>query len=60
MSNSGGICDSALDVSSEFEGVRDAVIRPIIVEPEGAPREYSVSDFICSEEGKHLSADNIH
>ena len=30
-------------------GVRDAIIKPLIVEPEGAPREYTVSEFICKE-----------
>lgn len=55
MSNSEGICDSALDVDTELVGVRDAVIRPLIVEPEGAPREYSVSDFVCSDDSESES-----
>jgi len=28
-------------------GMSDTVIRPLIVEPEGAPREYTISDFVC-------------
>lgn len=28
-------------------GTSDTVIRPVIVEPEGAPRDYTVSNFVC-------------
>ena len=60
VSNNGGICDSALEVDSELVGVGDAVIRSLIVEPEGAAREYSVSDFICADSGELLKQDHQH
>ena len=49
MSNDGGICDSSSNVDNSLVGVQDRVIRPLIVEPEGAPRDYTVSEFICQQ-----------
>ena len=28
-------------------GMSDTVIRPLVVEPEGTPRDYTISDFVC-------------
>lgn len=44
------ICDSDKSVRSDLVGVRDTVIRPLLAEPEGAPRDYTISEFICVNE----------
>lgn len=36
---------------SDRIGLTDTVIKPILVEPEGAKREYTISDFICMPNG---------
>lgn len=47
ISNDDLVCDSAAAVDNTLIGVRDAIIKPLIVEPEGAPREYTISEFVC-------------
>lgn len=49
-----GICASSLPVSQEYVGVQDAVRRVLLVEPEGASREYTVSEYICAESGLYV------
>ncbi|XP_067934596.1 ovostatin-like isoform X3 [Watersipora subatra] len=44
--NNASVCPPGSEMAS-LVGMSDAVIRPVIVEPEGNPREYTVSDFVC-------------
>lgn len=32
---------------TDLIGMSDTVIRPVVVDPEGTPREYTISDFVC-------------
>jgi len=45
------ICSSD-KVVSKLIGIRDAANKTLLVEPEGAERDYSISEFICKEDGK--------
>lgn len=49
--NNDGICESDVPVSEEYIGAQDAVRRILLVEPEGASREYTVSEFVCVGSG---------
>ncbi|XP_067934593.1 ovostatin-like [Watersipora subatra] len=44
--NNPSVCPSGSEMAT-LVGMSDTVIRPVIVEPEGTPREYTVSDFVC-------------
>ncbi|XP_067934592.1 alpha-2-macroglobulin-like protein 1 [Watersipora subatra] len=44
--NNPSVCPLGSEMAS-LVGMSDTVIRPVIVEPEGTPREYTVSDFVC-------------
>merc|ERR1719334_1651763 len=32
-----------------YEGIRDAIVKPLLVEAEGIPQDYSMNDLICPE-----------
>lgn len=44
-----GICDGSQAVNEDLVGVQDAIIKPLIVEAEGAERSYSNSEYICRD-----------
>lgn len=39
----------------EMAGMKDTVIQPVLVAPEGSPRQYTVSDLICIKSGDDLT-----
>ena len=49
--NAPGVCPSGSKMS-DIVGLSDTVIKPLIVEAEGVAREYTVSDYICLNNGK--------
>lgn len=49
--NNDGVCNSSLAVSDEYTGEQDAVRKPLLVEPEGASREYTVGEYLCTQSG---------
>jgi len=44
--NQPSLCPAGSQMTRQI-GSSDTVIRPVVVEPEGSPREYTVSDFVC-------------
>ena len=44
--NNPSVCPANSQMAN-LVGMSDTVIRPVIVEPEGTPRDYTVSDFVC-------------
>ncbi|XP_067933197.1 pregnancy zone protein-like [Watersipora subatra] len=47
IQNEPDLCSDNKTIDESLVGVRDAIIKGLIVEPEGAPRDYTVSEFIC-------------
>ena len=44
--NDNTVCPTGSVMSAQI-GMSDTIIRPVVVEPEGSPRDYTVSDFVC-------------
>ena len=49
------VCGNRI-MATDQVGVRDAVVRPLLVEAEGEPQEYSRTSFICPDEGEKRGA----
>ena len=46
-----GVCGNKIFAADQV-GVRDAVVRPLLVEPEGEPQEYTKTSFVCPPQGQ--------
>jgi len=47
VTSEAGICGNDLQVNTGYLGLKDAVRRPLLVEPEGKEEEYARSLFVC-------------